>query len=101
MVVVQQRQTALHRPQRVPDLYSGEPIVVTSLIDDTSFWGDLLPKMKRKPMRGRAFKVVLALDGMPRFAGAQASGSSDEEAALQSSAQFRIAPNLDYIDVAS
>ena len=51
---------------------------VTSLVDDTSFWGDLKPKMKRKPMRGRAFKVVLALDGMPRYAAAK----SDEEAAL-------------------
>ena len=69
---------------------------VTSLVDDTSSWGDLAPKMKRKPLRGRAFKVVLALDGMPRFAGAR----SDEEAALLSSAQFRIAPSLDYIEAA-
>ena len=71
-------------------------ITVTSLVDDTSFWGTLKPKMKRKPMRGRAFKVVLALDGMPRFAGAR----SDEEATLLSSAQFRVAPSLDYIEAA-
>jgi hypothetical protein len=71
-------------------------ITVTSLVDDTSFWGDLKPKMKRKPMRGRAFKVVLALDGMPRYAAAR----SDEEAALLASAQFRIAPSLDYIEAA-
>ena len=71
-------------------------ITVTSLVDDTSAWGDLKPKMKRKPMRGRAFKVVLALDGMPRFASAR----SDEEATLLSSAQFRIAPSLDYIEAA-
>lgn len=69
---------------------------VTSLIDDTSFWGDLKPKMMRKPMRGRAFKVVVALDGMPRYAAAR----SDEEAARLSSAQFRIAPSLDYIEEA-
>ena len=59
----------------------GPVITVTSLVDDTSAWGDLKPKMKRKPMRGRAFKVVLALDGMPRFASAR----SDEEATLLSS----------------
>src|SRR5262249_49553802 len=69
---------------------------VTSLVDDTSTWGDLKPKMKRKPMRGRAFKVVLALDGMPRFAAAK----SDDEAVALSSAQFRIAPSLDYIEEA-
>ena len=52
-------------------------ITVMSLLDDSSGWGELKPKMKRKPMRGRACKVVLALDGMPRYAGAR----SDEEAA--------------------
>jgi phytoene dehydrogenase-like protein len=69
---------------------------VLSLVDDTSAWGDLKPKMKRKPMRGRAFKVVLALDGMPRYAGQR----SEEEAVQLSSAQFRIAPSLDYIEEA-
>ena len=69
---------------------------VLSLVDDTSAWGDLKPKMKRKPMRGRAFKVVLALDGMPRYAGAR----SEEEAVQLSAAQFRIAPSLDYIEEA-
>ena len=47
-------------------------------------------------MRGRAFKVVLALDGMPRYALAK----STEEAKLLASAQFRIAPSLDYIEEA-
>ena len=69
---------------------------VLSLVDDTSAWGDLKPKMKRKPMRGRAFKVVLALDAMPRYAGAR----SEEEAVQLSSSQFRIAPSLDYIEEA-
>ncbi|MFI4998252.1 MAG: phytoene desaturase family protein [Reyranellales bacterium] len=69
---------------------------VASLVDDTSGWGDLRPKMKRKPMRGRAFKVVLALDGVPRYAAA----ASDAEAANLASAQFRIAPSLDYIEEA-
>jgi len=69
---------------------------VLSLIDDTSQWGELKPKMKRKPMRGRAFKVVLALDGVPRYA----SATSDDEARNLASAQFRIAPSLDYIEEA-
>jgi phytoene dehydrogenase-like protein len=69
---------------------------VLSLVDDTSQWGELKPKMKRKPMRGRAFKVVLALDGVPRYA----SATSDDEARNLASAQFRIAPSLDYIEEA-
>ena len=69
---------------------------VTSLLDDASGWDELKSKMKRKPMRGRAFKVVLALDGMPRYAGV----ASDDEAARLASAQFRIAPTLDYIEEA-
>ncbi|MCX7362849.1 MAG: NAD(P)/FAD-dependent oxidoreductase [Alphaproteobacteria bacterium] len=69
---------------------------VLSLVDDTSAWGDLKPKMKRKPMRGRAFKVVAALDGVPRYSAAR----SDEEAVQLASAQFRIAPTLDYIEEA-
>ncbi|MBV8188836.1 MAG: NAD(P)/FAD-dependent oxidoreductase [Alphaproteobacteria bacterium] len=69
---------------------------VTSLVAEAPEWRELLAKMKRKPMRGRAFKVVLALDGMPRFAAA----SSGEEAARLASAQFRIAPSLDYIEEA-
>src|SRR5262249_7563641 len=68
---------------------------VTSLVDDLPEWRELIAKMKRKPLRGRAFKVVLALDGVPRYAGA-----SDEEAAQLASAQFRIPPSLDYIEEA-
>jgi phytoene dehydrogenase-like protein len=69
---------------------------VTSLIGEAPEWRELVAKMKRKPMRGRAFKVVLALDGMPRYAAA----TSEEEAARLASAQFRIAPSLDYIEEA-
>lgn len=69
---------------------------VTSLVDDTSRWGDLKPKVQRKSLRGRAFKVVLALDGMPRYGGV----ASDDDAARFASAQFRIAPTVDYIEEA-
>ncbi|SEG75675.1 Phytoene dehydrogenase-related protein [Bosea lathyri] len=67
---------------------------VATLLDDVTNWGELKPKMMRKSLRGRAFKVVLALDGMPRFAGA----TSDAEAASFACTQFRIAPTLDYLE---
>jgi phytoene dehydrogenase-like protein len=69
---------------------------VTALVGDAPEWRELIAKMKRKPLRGRAFKVVLALDGMPRYARA----ASDEEAQHLAAAQFRIAPSLDYIEEA-
>jgi phytoene dehydrogenase-like protein len=72
------------------------PKTTVSLLDDMANWGALKPKMERKSLRGRAFKIVLALDGMPRFAGA----GSDEEAIQLAAAQFRIAPSLDYIEEA-
>ena len=69
---------------------------VLSLLDDAAGWGELKPKMARKSMRGRAFKVVLALDGVPRFA----NTGSDEVAERLAAAQFRIAPTLDYLEQA-
>jgi phytoene dehydrogenase-like protein len=66
---------------------------VMSLLDEPDGWGDLKPKMGRKSMRGRAFKVVLALDGPPRFAAAP-----PEQAAALSAAQFRIAPSVEYLE---
>lgn len=47
-------------------------------------------------MRGRAFKIVLALDGMPRYGAAR----DDAEARLLAAAQFRIAPDLNYLEEA-
>ena len=67
-------------------------ITVTSLVDDTSFWGDLKPKMNRKPMRGRAFKVVLALDGMPRYAAASVGRGG--RAAVVGAVPHRAQPRL-------
>lgn len=69
---------------------------VLNLLDEAEGWNELRPKMARRSFRGRAFKVVLALDGPPRYAAA----SSDTEAALLASAQFRIAPSLDYLEEA-
>lgn len=69
---------------------------VVSLLDEPLGWNELIPKVARKSMRGRAFKVVLALDGMPRFAAAASRGEAEQLAC----AQFRIAPTLDYLEEA-
>jgi phytoene dehydrogenase-like protein len=45
-------------------------------------------------MNGNAFKMLLALDGLPRFAAAQ----GDEEARLFAGCQFRIAPSMDWME---
>jgi len=69
---------------------------VVDLLQDDEGWGDLRAKMARKSMRGRAFKIVLALDGMPHYAAARDA----TEAAALATAQFRIAPSLDYLEEA-
>ena len=51
-------------------------------------------KMRRRPMTGKAFKVVLALDGVPAWAAAPPGA---DPVAL-ASAQFRIAPSIDYLE---
>lgn len=72
------------------------PRTTAELLEDGDAWGPLYGKLKRKQMRGRAFKVVLALDGVPRYAAAR----SEDEAALLAKAQFRIAPSIDYLEEA-
>lgn len=67
---------------------------VLSLLDENADWGALRPKMGRKSLRGRAFKIVLALDGVPCFGAAGAEGER------LAAAQFRIAPSLDYLEEA-
>ncbi len=72
------------------------PRTTATLLDEEAGWGALRGKLERKQMRGRAFKIVCALAGAPRYAAAK----SDAEAALLASAQFRIAPTLDYLEEA-
>jgi len=68
---------------------------IERLIDDgDETWTGIKGKMSRRRMTGRAYKLVLALEGLPRYAAA----SDDAEAALLAGAQFRIAPTLDYIE---
>lgn len=68
----------------------------TTLLDllDTGVLGDDLEgKMKSLPVRGSAFKMALALDGLPTFAAAP-KGLGQAYAGCQ----FRLAPGLDYME---
>jgi phytoene dehydrogenase-like protein len=70
---------------------------VLDLIEESEAdWRELRGKMARKSMRGKAFKLVLALDARPRWAGEH----TEDEAAALAGAQFRIAPTLDYLEEA-
>lgn len=66
------------------------------LVGEEDGWADIQSKMRTRKMRGKAYKLVLALDDMPRYAAAR----SDEEARALASAQFRIAPSIDYLEEA-
>lgn len=75
---------------------SPKATVLNLLDDDRDDWRDIKAKLCRKRITGKAFKVVLALDELPRYAAA----SSVEEATQMAQAQFRIAPTLRYLDEA-
>ena len=64
------------------------------LLDDEAVGADTRREIAAVPMRGSAFKLVLALDGVPRYAGLPA----DVDPAQAAQVQFRIAPSLDYIE---
>lgn len=68
----------------------------TQLVDDDAVGSQLRADMSVAPMRGSAFKLTLALDDLPEYASLP-DGISSRDAA---SAQFRIAPSLDYIEKA-
>lgn len=79
------------------------PIVISS-VNPRILFGKLLPAdavdadLRRAvidaPMRGSAFKLVLALDGLPRYAGLPEGVAT----ASVIGSQFRIGPSLDYIE---
>lgn len=52
-------------------------------------------RLEALPRRGSAFKIMLALDGLPRFAAAPAGLE-----AAYAGCQFRIGPSLDYMEQA-
>lgn len=59
-----------------------------------SDWAPLIDKAGRVPPAGSAFKIVLGLGDMPRYAAAKDAA----EAQALASAQLRIAPTLDYLE---
>jgi phytoene dehydrogenase-like protein len=71
-------------------------LTALELMQDEADWQEIRGKMARRRMRGRAFKLVLALEGLPRYAAA----ADDAEALQLAGAQFRIAPSIDYVEEA-
>jgi phytoene dehydrogenase-like protein len=69
-------------------------VTICNLLRDEEDWTPWRERMGKRPMDGKAFKVVLALDGIPRYANAPA----DADPAQLAAAQFRIAPSLDYLE---
>lgn len=70
------------------------PRVLFRLVDRGSVPDELRADLEAAPLRGSAFKLVLALDGIPRYAGLP-DGLPCETAAAS---QFRIAHSLDHIE---
>jgi phytoene dehydrogenase-like protein len=69
-------------------------LLFRDLLDDTAIDADVRRDIVGAPMRGSAFKVVLALDGLPRYAGLP----DGVTAAQVVGTQFRICPSLDYLE---
>ncbi len=64
------------------------------LLDDEAVGADIRREVSAVPMRGSAFKLVLALDGIPTYADLPNDVMPEQAAQVQ----FRIAPSLDYIE---
>jgi phytoene dehydrogenase-like protein len=69
-------------------------VTVMDLLQDDPDWAPHRTRMARRSMAGKAFKLVLALDGPPRYA----ATPPDTDPVALASAQFRIAPSLDYLE---
>ncbi|MCX8997384.1 NAD(P)/FAD-dependent oxidoreductase [Rhizobiaceae bacterium BDR2-2] len=84
------------RTFRAPIVVSAaHPHLTVKIVEsDRPEWAGIGAMMARTPPAGSAFKIVLALGDIPRFAAAK----SEEEARLLATAQLRIAPTLDYLD---
>lgn len=65
------------------------------LLEAGSIDDDVRERLSRKRMKGAAFKLVAALDGVPRFAAAP-----PDQVEAYATCQFRIAPTMDYLEAA-
>lgn len=81
---------------RAPVVVSAmHPHLTVQAVDaDQPEWVALKARMAANPTAGSAYKIVLALGDVPRYAAAR----SDEEAHSLATAQFRIAPTIDYLE---
>lgn len=69
-------------------------LLFRDLLDDEAVGEQLRAEVAAIPMRGSAFKLVLALDGLPQYRGLPHDVLSEDVATVQ----LRIAPTLDYIE---
>jgi phytoene dehydrogenase-like protein len=69
-------------------------LLFRDLLDDAAVDADIRRDIAGAPMRGSAFKVVLALDGLPRYAGLPDDATAEQVVGTQ----FRICPSLDYLE---
>lgn len=69
-------------------------ITLLKLLDEEDLPTEFRSQVSNIKMNGSAFKVGLALDGLPRFA----SAANESEELAFASCQFRIAPTLDYME---
>jgi phytoene dehydrogenase-like protein len=69
-------------------------VLFGELVDDAAVGGEIRKDMSAAVMRGSAFKLALALDGLPTFRNLPKQIDQRDAAAIQ----FRIAPSLDYIE---
>jgi phytoene dehydrogenase-like protein len=67
---------------------------VGTLLRDEPEWEAFRARLTRRPILGKAFKVVVALDGPPLY---RATPEGADPLAL-AAAQFRIAPSIDYLE---
>jgi phytoene dehydrogenase-like protein len=69
-------------------------ITLQTLLRDEPEWDDFRVRLDRKPIHGKAFKVVAALDGPPLY---RTTPDNADPLAL-AAAQFRIAPSMEYLE---
>jgi phytoene dehydrogenase-like protein len=81
-----------HAPVVVSAINPGS--LFAKILDDDAVGSELRSAIAAVPMRGSAFKLVLALDKLPTYAGLPVGVSPEQIAGVQ----FRIAPSLDYIE---
>lgn len=68
------------------------PKTLLDLLPEAALGSDIVAALRELRMAGAAFKVVLALDRLPRF------GFADKDFEQYAACQFRIGPSMDYLD---